>query len=121
VLSPEGGALESVSPRGCSQTLEKCTSTGTSPCVNNSLFISSLLSHFVEKKYFHGNMQTYKIWGGLPQHNTLGFFCWGRSLKIHTEIKRELFTHLAITQLQELNKKKTQFSSYIIMMHFLNL
>jgi hypothetical protein len=27
----------------------------------------------------------------LPRHNALGFFCWGRSLKIHTEIKRELF------------------------------
>jgi len=25
-------------------------------------------------------------------HNTLGFFCWGRSLNIHIEIKRELFT-----------------------------
>jgi hypothetical protein len=24
----------------------------------------------------------------LPQHNALGFFCWGRFLKIHTEIKR---------------------------------
>jgi hypothetical protein len=30
--------------------------------------------------------------GELPQHNALGFFCWGRFLKIHTEIKRELFT-----------------------------
>jgi hypothetical protein len=26
-----------------------------------------------------------------PPHNTLGFFCWGRSLKIHRDI-RELFT-----------------------------
>jgi hypothetical protein len=29
--------------------------------VNSSL--SSLLSHFVKKKYFHGNMGTYKIGG----------------------------------------------------------
>ncbi len=36
-------------------------------------------------------MGTYKIWE-LPQHNALGFFCWGRSLKIHIELKRELFT-----------------------------
>jgi hypothetical protein len=35
-------------------------------------------------------MGTYKI-GELPQHNTLGFFCRERSLKIHIEIKRELF------------------------------
>jgi hypothetical protein len=35
-------------------------------------------------------MGTYKI-GGVPQHNTLGFLCWGRSLKIHIEMKRELF------------------------------
>jgi hypothetical protein len=27
----------------------------------------------------------------LPWHNTLGFFCWGSSLKIHMEIRRELF------------------------------
>ncbi len=30
--------------------------------------------------------------GELPQHNALRFFCWGRFLKIHIEIKRELFT-----------------------------
>ncbi len=30
--------------------------------------------------------------GELPQRNTLRFFCWGKSLKIHTQIKRELFT-----------------------------
>jgi hypothetical protein len=40
-------------------------SMGTSPYVNNSLFISSLLSHFIEKKYFHGNMRIYNI-GGAP-------------------------------------------------------
>jgi hypothetical protein len=50
---------------------------GTSPSINNSLLISSFLSHFVEKKYFHRNMGTYKI-GELPWHlNALGFFCWG--------------------------------------------
>jgi hypothetical protein len=59
--------------------------TGTSPYVNNFVLISWLLSHFIEKKYFHGNM--YKI-RELPQHNTLRFFCWWRSLKIHIEIKR---------------------------------
>jgi hypothetical protein len=31
----------------------------------SSLFISWLLSHFVEKKHFHGNVGTYKI-GGDP-------------------------------------------------------
>jgi hypothetical protein len=29
--------------------------------------------------------------GELPWHNSQGFFWWGRSLKIHIEIKRELF------------------------------
>jgi len=24
----------------------------------------------------------------LPRHNALGFFCWGRSLKIHTRNKK---------------------------------
>jgi len=41
----------------------------------------------VKKKFFDGNMGTYKI-GGVPlAHNTLG----GRSLKTHIKIKRELF------------------------------
>jgi hypothetical protein len=29
--------------------------------------------------------------GELPWHNTLGVLCWGRSLKIQVEIKREVF------------------------------
>jgi hypothetical protein len=37
----------------------------TSPYVNNSVIISLLLSHFIEKKYFRGNTGTYKI-GGAP-------------------------------------------------------
>jgi len=41
--------------------------TGTSSSyVNNSLLISLLLPHFVEMKYFHGNMTTYKIGGAPP-------------------------------------------------------
>jgi hypothetical protein len=53
--------------------------TNISPYINNPLFtyyilfISSLLSHFVEKKYFHGNMGTYKIGGAPPGHKALGF------------------------------------------------
>ncbi len=76
---------------GCSQTSGECTSTGTSPYLNNSPFISSHLSHFIKQKYFHGNMGTNTI-GGAPRHNALGFFCRGRSLKIHREIKREFLT-----------------------------
>jgi hypothetical protein len=29
--------------------------------------------------------------GSSPRHNALGFLCWGRSLKLHIEIKREFF------------------------------
>jgi hypothetical protein len=88
---PCGRGHPSAWARGCSQTSGECTSTRTSPYLNNSLFISSCLSHFIKEKYFHGNMGTYTI-GGAPWHNALGFFCWGRSLKIHREIKREFFT-----------------------------
>jgi hypothetical protein len=49
-----------------------------------------LLSHFLEEKKFYRNVGTYKI-RELPWHNALGFFHQGRSLKIHIEIKRELF------------------------------
>jgi hypothetical protein len=52
-------------------------------------FLTSFL--FDKKNKIHGNMGTYKI-GGAPQHNALGFFCGGRTIKIHIEIiKRELF------------------------------
>jgi hypothetical protein len=47
--------------------------------------------HFIEEGNFHRNVGTYKI-GGAPPHNALGLFFWTRSLKIHKEIKRELFT-----------------------------
>jgi hypothetical protein len=51
--------------QGCSRTSGERMSMGTSPYVNNSVFISLPFSHFIEKKYFHGNMGTYKI-GGVP-------------------------------------------------------
>jgi uncharacterized protein YigE (DUF2233 family) len=31
--------------------------------------------------------------GELLSHNALRFFCWGRSFKIHLEIKKELFVY----------------------------
>jgi len=64
VRSPEGWAPKGVSP-SVFLTSREHMSTRTSPYVNNSVFISLLLSHFVEKKYFHGNTGTYKI-GGAP-------------------------------------------------------
>ncbi len=76
---------------GCFRTSRECTNMGTSPYINNSLFISSFLSRFVGKKYFHGNVGTYKI-GGDPHNNGLGFYWW-RSLKILIEIEKELFTY----------------------------
>jgi hypothetical protein len=55
VHSPEGEPPKGVSPR-VFPNLKR-----TSPDVNNSLSISSLLSRFVGKKYFHGNVGTYEI------------------------------------------------------------
>jgi len=63
VCSLEGGAPMGVS-LGMFPNLRRMHEYGT-PCVNNSLFVSSLLSYFIEKKYFHGIMGTYKI-GGDP-------------------------------------------------------
>jgi hypothetical protein len=45
--------------------------------------------------------------GELPPHNTLGFFCWGRSLKIHIEIKREC------SYREQLNTYNTDMGEYI--------
>jgi hypothetical protein len=38
---------------------------GNLPLCKQLSFYFLLLSHFIEKKYFHGNMGTYKI-GGTP-------------------------------------------------------
>jgi len=64
VCSLEGGAPMGVSLRMFPNVRRECMSTWT-PYVNNSSFVSSLLSYFIEKKYFHGIMGTYKI-GGVP-------------------------------------------------------
>jgi hypothetical protein len=38
-------------------------------------------------------LETYKL-GELPQHNALGFFCWGRFLKIHRKEKGVVYRAL---------------------------
>jgi hypothetical protein len=65
VCSPKGRALKGVSPR-VFPNLRRTHEYRNSLYINNSLFISSLLSHFIETKYFHGNMGTYKIEGAPP-------------------------------------------------------
>jgi hypothetical protein len=70
VCSHEGRGTQGCEHKGVLKPQEE--NMGTSLYINNSLFtyyvifISSLLSHFVEKKYFHGNMGTYKIGGAPP-------------------------------------------------------
>jgi hypothetical protein len=110
VHSPEGGALEGVSLRGFPNLKRMNEYRNVPLCKQLSLYFLPSFS-FCRKEIFP--WKHIKL-GGLPQHNTLGFFCWCRSLKIHTEIKRELFTHLAITQLQELNEKKPNFPATLL-------
>jgi hypothetical protein len=60
----------------CSQTSGECTSTGTSPYVNKLSFYFLSSFPFCEKEIFpwkRGNIKD----------SALGFFCWGRYLKIH--------------------------------------
>jgi hypothetical protein len=78
VHSPEGGAPKGVSTRVFSNLRRRMNEYGNRPLHKQLsfylfLFISSLLSHFVEKKYFHGNMGTYKIGGAPPAYKALGF------------------------------------------------
>jgi hypothetical protein len=70
---------------------------------NNSPLISLLLSRFVNKIKFPWECGEHIKLGELPRHNTLGFFCWGRSLKIHIEIKRELFPYVKKRNLEPEN------------------
>ncbi len=123
VGSPEGGAPKAWTRR-CSQTSGECTNIGTSPYINNSLFISLLLFHFLKTKYFHRNVGTYKIGVALP-HNILGFFCWGRSLKRHKEI-RELFMKCeglvqAVLDPSHFGRYSFQTHSFIYFLFFIKL
>jgi hypothetical protein len=58
---------------GCFQTSGERTITGSSPYINNSLLFPHFFPvlYLVEKKYFHGNVRTYKI-GGAPSATALG-------------------------------------------------
>jgi hypothetical protein len=61
VCSLEGGALEGVSPRVFPNLRRIHEYWNHLPLNgNNSLFISLLLSHFVQKKCLHGNMGTWE-------------------------------------------------------------
>ncbi len=72
--SPEGGPPEGVSPR---------------------VFLNLRRTHEYRNLHTHkqlsfcGNVGTHKNRRISPWHNALGFFSWGRSLKVHTEIKRQ--------------------------------
>jgi len=92
--SPEGGAPEGVSLRVCSQTSGECTSTETSPYyVNNSLFISLLVSHFTKKINYIGTWEcgNIKNWGRSQWRNALGLLLGQIPQNTHRN-KRELFT-----------------------------
>jgi hypothetical protein len=47
--------------------------------------------------------------GEFPWNNALRFFCWGGSLKIHTEIKSELFTDGCICAPKKERQKKEKY------------
>jgi len=96
VQFPEGGAPEGREP-DCAPKPQENARELELPLTQTTLFLFPQFLPFHKKEIFpweHGN-------GELPQHNTLGFLCWGRSLKIHIETKRELFTTLGEIHLGE--------------------
>jgi hypothetical protein len=56
--------------------------------VNNSLFMGTKEHRNVKHFSFYGNMGTYKNRRISLLKNVLGFFSWGRSFKVHQEMKR---------------------------------
>ncbi len=110
--SPEGGSHEGSSPRAFLTDGEH-TSMGTSTYLKISSFsflhsfllvflnfpdmslflcFESFLIHIIKKNLSMGTWERRNIARSPPLHNSLGIFCWGRSLKIQREIKREVFT-----------------------------
>jgi hypothetical protein len=49
--------------------------------------------HTCKQLSFYGNVGTHKNRRISPSHNALGFFSWGRSLKVHREIKKQSFMY----------------------------
>jgi len=93
VCSPKGGR-EGV-PQGVSlrvfpkpQENAQVVESPHSPFLHKQLFFYFLASlPFENNKNSMGMWEHIKLGGGLSQHNRLGFFCWGRSLKIHIETR----------------------------------
>jgi hypothetical protein len=40
-----------------------------------------------------GTWECGNIARSVPPHNSIGIFCWGKSLKMQRKIKREVFTY----------------------------
>jgi hypothetical protein len=85
VCSPPGGVLEGVTPR-MFLNLRRTHKYRELPLPKQ--VSSYFLPSFSMKRNISMGTWEHINLGGLPQHNGLGFFCWGRSLKIYTEIKR---------------------------------
>jgi hypothetical protein len=64
VCSPNGAVPKALSPR-VFPNLRRMHKYLNLPLQKQLSFNFLLLSFFVEKKYFHGNMRTYKIGGAL--------------------------------------------------------
>jgi hypothetical protein len=59
--------------------------------------------------------------GEFPWKNALRFFCWGRSLKIHIEIKSELFTDGCICAPKKKRQKKRRSMDVYIYLWFTSI
>jgi hypothetical protein len=86
VWSPKGAAPKALSPR-VFPNLRRTHKYWNLP-LWKQLSFNFLASFWFHKKEIFP-WEHIKL-GELPRHNTLGFFCWGRSLKIHIEIKKGL-------------------------------
>jgi hypothetical protein len=57
--------------------------------------------------------------GEFPWNNALRFFCWGRPLKVHIEIKNELFRDGCICAKKK-RQKKGEVWMYILPMVYIH-
>jgi len=99
VCPPEGGAPKCVSS-SIFPNLRRMHEYWNTPFPLTTLFLFPrfFLVSLKKRNISPGTWEHIKL-GVLPGHNAPGFFCWGRSLKIHIEIKKGVVS--ALTKLQE--------------------
>jgi len=87
-MSPEGRALQGMMSPRVFPNLRRTHEYRNTPLHKQLSFYFLHSFSFPKKEIIPLETWEHIKLGDLPQHNSLGFFCWGRNLKIHSQNKK---------------------------------